>query len=131
MWCILGSKIESILCVLKTATLTIQVHSSSFSHLAMLHLHYYEVSLTRIAGCWNRSWLPWASLCKLTQLQRLWWGFFLKMHMRSRFSDHRRIHFFLLVLKNISDENTAIKIIFSFKKPENGMTANDKKQAFS
>lgn len=44
MWCILGDKIESTLHVLKTAGLTIQVHSSSFFHHAMLHLHYYEVS---------------------------------------------------------------------------------------
>lgn len=51
VWCTLGNKIESTLYVLKTAGLTIQVHSSSFSHHAMLHLHYYEVSLTRIAGC--------------------------------------------------------------------------------
>lgn len=57
--------------------------------------------------------------------------FFKNAYEKQVFRSPQNPFFFLLVLKNISDENTAIKIIFSFKKPENGMTANDKKQAFS
>lgn len=106
----LGEWHESTLYVVKTAGLTLRAHSSSFSHHAMLHLHYYEVSLTRIAGCWKHSWLPRVSLCKLTQLQRLWRGsffFFFTCTWEAAFEISARSHFILHALKQVNVENTS------------------------
>lgn len=85
VWCILGNKIEA---PLGFENCWFDQGGSFFfiSHLAMLHWHYYEVSLTRITGCWKRSALPWASLCKLDPVARDYdEEFFFLMHMRSRF----------------------------------------------